>query len=256
MTFLVTPTHDGSSTLLHPDLDEHYHSTHGAISEALHVFIQHGLLEFISLAPHLDRPLCLFEMGFGSGLNAWLTRLIAAHYNLSIRYICVDTTPLDIALVKKLDYPATFSRRLLSSPQVLAQFPFLTDLSSKISETTFHDLHDAPWDERIPLDASFSITKYHYSLDNFLSMNSGSSCFDLVYFDAFSPRKQPELWSPEVFCSLASFMAAPSILVSYCAQSAFKRALSSCGFSVSALPGPPGKREMTRAVLKNYAAFS
>lgn len=206
-------TADGSHTLFLPEIDEHYHSVNGALQESMHVFIEAGLR-------HLNKnKVRVFEVGFGTGLNAFLTwRETLGNPALHIEYYSVERYPLEADLVSQLNYGSDY-------PALFAQ------------------LHEAEWDALTPVSEYFSLFK----------ISGDSNCcvlpneIDLVYFDAFAPDKQPEMWNLEFFNKLYANMNAGGILTTYCAKGAVRRMMQEAGYSVERIPGPPGKREMLRA---------
>lgn len=219
---LVT-TGDGSPTLYVPSLKEHYHSTFGAFTESMHVFIETGLKHILPSRPEIS----VFEMGFGTGLNAWLTALEAEKTGCRIHYTAIESEPLDSALTAQLKY-----NELMGLPD----------------DGMFGKLHESSWNETVQLTPSFDLQKIHADFSEF---DIRCSIFDLVYFDAFGPEVQPELWLPEVFYKIAASMKPGGVLVTYSVKGSVKRALKSAGLTIEKLPGPPGKREILRA-LKPY----
>ena len=219
----VRTTADGSPTLYVPALDEHYHSHHGAAQESRHVFIAAGLAPLLAAGLGQQRPLRLLEVGLGTGLNALLTLGAAQAAGAAIAYDGYETVPLPPATVAAL------------APQWGAE-PGLGQ--------AFGHLHTAPWNEEFTLAPHFTLTKIRMPLQA-AAMPDGH--YDLIYFDAFAPEKQPELWTEEVFQKLYAAAAPGAVLVSYCAQGQFRRNLRAAGWLTEKLPGPPGKREMTRA---------
>ncbi len=220
----VRTTADGSPTLYVPALDEHYHSTHGARQESAHVFIEAGLRPLLAAGRgQSGRPLHLLEIGLGTGLNALLTLAAADATAVAIRYDGYETYPLPPAAVAAL-------------AAQWADIPALRD--------AFAQLHAAPWGESLALTSIFSLTKW---LAEVQAADLPASYYDLIYFDAFAPEKQPELWTEAVFAKLYAAAAPGAVLVSYCAQGQFRRNLRAAGWLTEKLPGPPGKREMTRA---------
>jgi len=210
-------TEDGSHTLFHSDLDEPYHSVHGAIQESMHVFINQGLRKINK------SKLRILEMGFGTGLNLLLTLLESSKKGISVHYHTVEKYPLIPAEYKDLNYEL-----------VLDELP--AGILQKI--------HTSPWGLEVILSSDFTLNK---ELSDFRSMNPDGP-FDLVYFDAFAPVKQPELWSSEVFSSIARLTNPGAVLVTYSSKGSVRRALKDCGFNVLKAPGPLGKWEMIRAV--------
>ena len=216
---LIQETKDGSHTLYNESLDETYHSTHGAVQEANHVFIDNG----IKLIDKSD--INILEVGFGTGLNAILTNNYAKENSVVINYIGLETIPLGMDLINKLNY--------------LSENKYL-------SEDEFMNIHKCDWEIPSQINDSFSITKKNIKIQNFQSEHN----FDLVYYDAFGPRAQIEMWDRSIFENLFSLINHGGKLVTYCAMGQFKRDLKSVGFIVECVPGPPGKREMTIASKK------
>ncbi|TGE27758.1 SAM-dependent methyltransferase [Hymenobacter metallicola] len=216
----VRTTADGSSTLYVPALDEHYHSTHGALQEAQHVYLGAGL------EPKLDAatPVRVLEIGFGTGLNALLTLQRSLSASQVIEYDTLEKYPLPPAVIQSLGV-----ERYVLNPELLA----------------YHEqLHAAPWQQTAALTPRFRLRKLHSALQE---TSLPARHYDVVYFDAFAPEKQPDMWTEAVFEQLLRATAPDGILVSYCAKGSFRRSLKAAGWLVEKLPGPPGKREMTRA---------
>ncbi|MBC7446589.1 MAG: tRNA (5-methylaminomethyl-2-thiouridine)(34)-methyltransferase MnmD [Hymenobacteraceae bacterium] len=233
----VVQTADGSPTLYLPALNEHYHSVHGARQESAHVFIRHGLLPLL-LAGRGTQPLeslRILEIGLGTGLNALLTLEACQLAGVSAAYAAFETVPLPPSVV-----------------EALALTTYLPD-DGRVppdSGAVFRALHAAPWDAEFPLAPTFSLTKWLRALE---AVPAGTAplvaaTYHLIYFDAFAPQKQPELWTEAIFRTLYDATAPGGVLVTYCAQGQFRRDLRAAGWRVEKLPGPPGKREMTRAV--------
>ena len=206
---------DGSPTLYHTELDEYYHSKQGAWTESMHVFIQHGLLQYMTEHPHIR----LLEVGFGAGLNALLT-LIHQPLDMVIEYHALEPHPLSQQITDHLFYSEA------PEPEIL------------------QTLHDCPWESPTFIHPRFSLLKREKRLQDWADPRT----FDLIYYDAFSPTRQPELWTIDVLRPLYNALVEGGMLLTYCAQGNFKRTLSECGFLVETLPGPPWKREMTRAI--------
>ena len=217
---LVKTSADGSSTVYSPQFDEHYHSLHGAVQESTHVFIKAGL-EKAGLTRH---SLKILEMGFGTGLNCLLTLLENERMCKDIRYYTLEAFPLQPDVLEKLNHPAV--------------------LAGDFVNAWFEKIHSAPWNRDVAIDKRFSLLKREITLQEF----SAPETFDLVYYDAFSPATQPELWTGEIFGKLYSLMSEDAILVTYCSKGSVKRNLKQAGFTVESIQGPPGKREMTRAI--------
>lgn len=211
-------TADGSKTIYIESMDETYHSIHGAVQEAQHVFIMNGLQAFKE-----GDSIRVFELGFGTGLNALLSFEDAEKRKLNLHYIGLEAYPVEEELWKKMDY------------------------ATKIGGETavkFDQLHRASWESESRLTDSFSLTKIEKRIQDYVIEKES---IDLIYFDAFGPRAQNEMWEMTVLQKMYDLLKPNGILVTYCAQGQFKRDLKSLGFTVECLPGPPGKREMTRA---------
>ncbi len=208
-------TADGSHTLYVPVLDEHYHSVNGAIQESMHVFIHAGLDQMHETTVHI------LEVGFGTGLNAFLTLRETEQpgRQQTICYHTIERYPLDPALIRQLNYP----------PQA---WPGQEDL--------FEKLHTTPWEETVPITPRFTL---HKTAGNVLTCPFPAPVH-LVYFDAFAPEKQPELWEQPLFERLYACMAPGGIIVTYCAKGEVRRRMQAAGFRMERLPGPPGKRHM------------
>jgi tRNA U34 5-methylaminomethyl-2-thiouridine-forming methyltransferase MnmC len=217
-------TADGSPTLYVPALDEHYHSHHGAAQESRHVFVAAGLQPLLDAGlGQPNRPLRLLEVGLGTGLNALLTLGAAQAAGAAVTYDGYETVPLPPAMV------AALAAQWATEP-TLGQ--------------AFDRLHAAPWNEEFTLTPGFTLTKIQAQLQG-AALPTGY--YNLLYFDAFAPEKQPELWTEDVFTKLYAAAAPGAVMVSYCAQGQFRRNLRAAGWLTEKLPGPPGKREMTRA---------
>lgn len=216
-------TQDGSHSLLSERFGVTYHSRYGAIQESRHVFIEAGLYFQAIQAKELH----ILEMGFGTGLNAYLTLLVGDEKKLHISYEAIEAYPLTLEEANQLNYP-----------QCLGVSP--------ANEGLFYKMHELSWGESHQLTTGFSLTKHLIKLENFKP--GVADYFHLVYFDAFSPSAQPELWEPPIWKKLYDAIAPGGALVTYCAKGMFKRNLRDAGFGVESLPGPPGKREMTRAI--------
>lgn len=214
----IITTADGSKTIYLPEWDEHYHSSHGALQEAQHVFISNGLNR--QSADYLT----ILEMGFGTGLNALLTYFSTEKRQQYIHYIGIEAFPPSAEELEAMDY-ASFS-------------------NDPAAEDIYRALHDASWNQACSISEHFVLEKQHCVLEK-ATVEAGS--VDLIYYDAFGPRVQPELWTLDVFQRLFNWLSPGGVLVTYCAKGQVKRDLKAAGFLVEALPGPPGKREMTRA---------
>ena len=217
-------TEDGSLTLYTPRFGEHYHSTHGAVQESRHIYT--GLaLEGRLATWHQDkeRPLRLFEVGLGTGLNALLTALIADREQIPIHYTSIEKYPLAEEVFHHLSYE---------------------DVIGEGSDELLRRLHESPWGEDVSITPFFTLHKGLGDLTDYVFPQA----LDVVYYDAFSPEAQPELWEERLFLLLYDAMNWQATLATYCAKGVVRRALQHAGFSVERLPGPPGKREVLRAV--------
>lgn len=228
----IVTTADGSKTIHIEDWNEHYHSVHGAIQEAQHVFIKHGLLFCLenltltqpALSPvERSKRLSILEIGFGTGLNAFLTLLKAEELKQNIQYIGVEAYPI--------------------LPEELQQLNYIEQLSAEPWQEAFEHFHQCPWEQAQPIAPHFQLTKQQKQFQDIQDIET----FDLIYFDAFGPRVQPELWMETMFQIMYCALKPNGVLVTYSAKGSVRRAMQSVGFLVEKLPGPPGKREMLRA---------
>jgi tRNA U34 5-methylaminomethyl-2-thiouridine-forming methyltransferase MnmC len=213
----IIQTLDGSTTIHLQEWNESYHSKHGAIQEAQHVFIKNGLSLF------QDNSVSILEIGFGTGLNAFITFLEAPKMKLSIDYVGVEAYPV--------------------APEELVLMNYVAELDADDKKGVFQEMHECNWGEKHVLNANFSLTKRK----QFFEEIDDSEKFDLIYFDAFGYRVQPELWSTAIFQRMYNSLKPNGILVTYAARGVVKRSMIEVGFSVEKLAGPPGKREMFRA---------
>lgn len=207
----IRKTDDGSETLWSEQYKETYHSTFGAITESEHVFIEAGFNMVNANSVHI------FEMGFGTGLNALLTCLAARKLNKHIVYHAIELHPVSLDIVSGLNAPMD-------------------------SQDMFRKLHESEWNKEIALTSMFHLKKIRCSLQDW----QPDSTYNLVYYDAFSPETQPELWTKEIFDKIYQMLNLGGILTTYCAKGYVRRNLVAAGFKVERLPGPPGKREMLR----------
>ena len=213
----IIETQDGSHSLHSSAFGAAYHSHYGAIQESQHVFITAGLQYVL---PNVEQ-VRIFEMGFGTGLNALLSRMVAETNEQAIYYESVEVAPISVAQAQQLNYP---------------------DLLG-VEPSIFHQLHEADWNKQLRLSPFFQLKKLSGKLEE---VDLGTD-FNLVYFDAFAPSSQPELWESGVLTKLYEAMAPQGVFVTYCAKGVVKRCLRDIGFQVEGIPGPPGKREMIRA---------
>ncbi len=214
----IITTGDGSKTIQIEDWNEQYHSKHGAVQEAYHVFIEHGLRLFN------NRSITVLEVGFGTGLNALITLLEAAKQQLTVDYIGVEAFPVSVDEISALDYC-----RQLGADNVKA---------------SFNKMHRSNWEEEVAITPDFSLLKQKKDFRQIDEEN----LVDLVYFDAFGARVQPDLWTEEIFSIMHNALKQEGVLVTYAAKGSVRRAMQAVGFTVERLPGPPGKREMLRAI--------
>ena len=217
----IIKTGDGSVTIHLPEWDEQYHSKHGAVQEALHVFLKTGL-DFY-LEQQSKSEVSILEIGFGTGLNAFLTALQAEKLQLKVNYTGVEAYPIAAAELKDLNYAEVVSEE--NKKEVLLK------------------MHETGWEQEFEITPFFSLTKEQKKFQEIEKNDQ----FDLVYFDAFGARVQPELWTEEIFKIMYSAMKPQGVLVTYAAKGSVRRAMQAVGFLVERLPGPPGKREMLRA---------
>ena len=214
-------TDDGSSSLLNLVLNETYHSTHGAIQESTHVFIQNGLQFF---SEKNRSPVSVFEVGFGTGLNALLSLTFSEQNKINIDYTSLEPFPIAWEIARLLNY----SHQLGGN-----------------NHHYFASLHQSPWSESVKISEYFSLCKEKTTLQDF---NFQPDQFDVVFFDAFAPSKQPEMWVLPIMQKIVGALKTGGLLVTYCAKGQVKRDLKSLCMTVESLPGPPGKREMIRAM--------
>lgn len=213
----IIQTSDGSTSILLPEWNETYHSKHGAIQEAKHVFIQNGLSLF------QGQSVSILEIGFGTGLNAFITYLEAQKSNQKIEYTGIEAYPVAAEDVAKMNY--------------------VEELDAVSEKDLFLKMHESDWNQREILSPDFSLEKQNIKFQEIDDKNK----YDLIYFDAFGFRVQPELWSLEIFQKMHAALKPEGVLVTYACRNSIKNAMIEAGFSTEKLPGPPGKREMLRA---------
>ena len=217
-------TADGSSSVAIPSMNVTYHSVYGAIRESSHVFVEAGLNHFRSRNKGREKqPLAIFEMGFGTGLNALLTLIESEHSDQQIFYETIELYPLEAMQIASLNYCSQLNRN---------------DLQRK-----FVQMHEAEWGEEVRITPQFILRKSKVDLLEFQPTRT----FEVIYFDAFDPGVQPDLWSKEVFRKMFSILEPGGILVTYSSKGDVRRAMILAGFEIEKIPGPPGKREMIRA---------
>ena len=209
-------TSDGSTSIHLPEWEESYHSKHGAIQEAQHVFIKNGL----SLCK--GQSVSVLEIGFGTGLNAFITFLESQKNNQNINYVGVEGFPI--------------------SPEEVLQMNYVDQLNANQFESEFKIMHTSDWEENVTISDTFRLTKRKQLFNDINDKNQ----FDIIYFDAFGYRVQPELWSVEIFTRMFDALKEGGILVTYACRGPIKNAMKEAGFKIEKLAGPPGKREMLR----------
>jgi tRNA U34 5-methylaminomethyl-2-thiouridine-forming methyltransferase MnmC len=214
-------TEDGSTTIYLPEWNEHYHSKFGAIQESKHVFIQEGLSLFS------NQQISVLEIGFGTGLNSLLTFLEAEEHKLDVEYVGVEAYPISLEEADGMNY--------------------ISALKAEKFAEVFEEFHKCPWEVKNEIAAGFSLTKRQ----QFFREINDIDRFDLIYFDAFGAQVQPELWTEVSFKKMFTALKNGGVLVTYSARGSVRRAMQTVGFKVERLPGPPGKREMLRAIKPN-----
>lgn len=210
----IRHTKDKSPTLFSSTFDQTYHSIHGAISESLHVFIENGVK---SIGP--KESISIFEMGYGTGMNAMLTYLYGKHSCITMDYLSIEKFPVKNDLYN----------------EILFEDQEMTDVLLRLNQLDWNQKHSMN---------GFEFEKRELDIEDFIPIRK----FDVIYFDAFSPNSQPELWSARIFEKMYAMLHSGGILTTYCAKGEVKRTLKSCGFKVESRPGPIGKREMTYAI--------
>jgi len=212
-------TEDGSHTLRVKEIDECYHSTHGAVQESMHIFIESGLREYVSVNGDKSE-INILEIGFGTGLNAFLSLIEAERLRLKINYTALELYPLAVDDAIRLNYP-----EVLCSDRGM-----------------FEKLHYTSWGVESDISSLFSLCKIETDFTGY----ELPGLYDVIFFDAFSPEKQPEMWLETGFGKIYKKTNAGAVMTTYCAKGAVRRAMQSAGFTTERLPGPPGKREILR----------
>lgn len=220
MSHQIKITDDGSATLYLQLLNEHYHSTHGACQESMHVFINAGLFLFKNVKNEIN----ILEVGMGTGLNVLLTARFAEDNKININYLALEPFPIDDHILRQLNYE---------------KLPALNIPENWIDKVIDVTKSSYP----VKLHSGFHLFVMKQPLEEIIFLQH----FDLIYFDAFGPQVQPEIWSEKNFSKIFNAMNPGGILVTYCAKGAVRRVMKNIGFNVERLPGPPGKREMLRA---------
>ena len=216
----IITTGDGSKTIQIEAWNEQYHSIHGAIQEAIHVFIKHGLNHVVSQTQ--SQTLSILEIGFGTGLNAFLTADQADSHDYKINYVGVEAYPVSFNEISQLNYAEMISGEI---------------------NTIFNTLHKVSWEAEHQITPSFSLTKQK----KLFSDITDKHLYNIIYFDAFGARVQPELWTEVMFKIMYKALKYNGVLVTYSAKGSVRRAMQAVGFNVERLEGPPGKRHMLRA---------
>ena len=210
-------TSDGSTTIQLPDWNEQYHSKHGAIQEAYHVFLDTGFFK-IDL-----QEIAILEIGFGTGLNAFITFLEAKKLHKKVKYVGVEAYPVSVEEIQGLNY--------------------VSELKALEFQSIFDEMHQTSWEKEHSVSKDFQLLKRKQFFQDIQDI----AAFDLIYFDAFGAQNQPELWTEKIFLKMYKAIKKQGVLVTYSAKGSVRRAMQAVGFSVERLPGPPGKREMLRA---------
>ncbi|WP_452221146.1 tRNA (5-methylaminomethyl-2-thiouridine)(34)-methyltransferase MnmD [Lacinutrix salivirga] len=222
----IITTADGSKTIQIEEWDEQYHSIHGAIQEAQHVFIKKGLEYVINSKPFFNttNPLSILEIGFGTGLNAFITCIKAEEFQIPIHYTGIEAYPVVLLEIEQLNYSE--------------------QLKASIKEDLFNIIHNTSWENSNHISKWFQLKKE----EKLFSELTDKETYNLIYFDAFGPRVQPELWTEAIFKLMYNALKTNGVLVTYSAKGSVRRAMQAVGFTVERTDGPPGKREMLRAV--------
>lgn len=219
----IITTNDGSKTIQLPEWNEQYHSIHGAVQEAQHVFLKKGLFHYLEQNRTSNTPVHILEIGFGTGLNAFLTLLETTKRQFAIHYTGIEAFPVTYEEAQAMEYPS--------------------HIGVKEEASLFDQLHTSKWEEKTTITSQFELTKRKQTFETI----TDEATYNLIYFDAFGARVQPELWTATIFEKMHNALKNKGILVTYAAKGSVRRAMQAVGFSVERLPGPPGKREMLRA---------
>ena len=216
----VEITADGSPTLYSQKFDAHFHSLHGARQESQHVFVKEGLNYFLRVNP--SSSVEILEFGMGTGLNVLLTYNYAQKHKIRINYTTLEAYPLDSEILNELDFGVDKTQQILT------------------------EIHNLPWNQECEISSLFRLTKIMTLFENYQS----GKRYDIIYFDAFAPSCQPHLWEKEMLTIVFNSLKKGGIIVTFSVKGSFRRTLDEIGFQVEKIPGPPGKREMTRATKK------
>jgi tRNA U34 5-methylaminomethyl-2-thiouridine-forming methyltransferase MnmC len=219
MRIEIITTSDGSHSLRNHELNETYHSIHGAMQESVHVFINKGLDHFIEENP-AQPEINILEVGFGTGLNALLTLERAKTILSKINYTSLEVYPIPSETWMSLNYARNEETR-----------------------AGFQKLHQAEWDTFVAIEPNFTLRKVNQSLED---ATFQAASYDVIYYDAFAPNKQPEMWTAAILAKVVKLIRPGGIFVTYCAKGQLKRDLKALDLAISTLDGPPGKKEMVR----------
>jgi tRNA U34 5-methylaminomethyl-2-thiouridine-forming methyltransferase MnmC len=219
----IINTGDGSNTILLEDIDETYHSRHGAVQESIHVFLKNGFRYLLSEQP--GKRIQIFELGLGTGLNAVLTALDSRKFRILVEYTSLEPYPVSKDIIEMLNFDVIFN--------------------NPSDKSMLKEIHSMKWEEFKILHPYFKFRKLKTTIQDY---NPGKDSYNLVYFDAFAPNKQPEIWHKDILKKVFNILSGESVFVTYCAQGQVKRDLREIGFTVESLQGPPGKKEMIRAI--------
>lgn len=236
-------TADGSHTLFLPDLDEHYHSINGAVQESVHVFIEAGLRFWLTSGANTPGwGIHILELGFGTGLNTWLTLREMKDSEVPVVYTSLEKYPLSKEITDRLNYGDLFPGSLSSGNGEERDIPSSLSYGEGGGRGVFQRLHEAPWGVSTPISPNFTLQKVEADFTTY----AFSEPVDLIFFDAFAPDKQPEIWTQALFDSLFAAARPGAVLTTYCAKGTVRRMMHEAGFAVERLPGPIGKRHMLR----------
>ena len=219
MSVKIITTADGSHSLLNESLQETYHSIHGAIRESKHVFIREGMEHWLNI--YRKDSLSILEIGFGTGLNAWLAWEFAKERSIRLTYTSIESFPLDESIWAQLNYT-----------------------EREDDKSLFGSLHESPWDTTVAIGDEFSLYKMQTKLED---ARLEPDSVDIIFYDAFAPSKQPDMWTFAMLQKTTNTLKKGGVFVTYCAKGQVKRDLKSLNFIMEVLPGPPGKKEMVRA---------
>lgn len=218
----IITTDDGSKTIKIEEWNEHYHSTHGAIQESMHVYIKAGLDCFVDQSQ--PKSITIFEAGFGTGLNALLSYLWSEKSKIKIDYLGIEAYPISKEEIESLEY-----YKIIDGDNV---------------KLVYDNLHQADWEQWLEISSFFRLKKQKLFFSDLEVQNQA----DVIFYDAFGPRVQPELWEKSIFQKFYDALKPNGVFVTYCVKGTARRALQEIGFEVDIIEGPPGKRHMMRAL--------